>query len=263
MKAIVLSCDRYRPLTEHMVLCYDKVWPNHPFRFRIPYQDLCGEDDERRDYVHTPVDFQGTVIGLLADLSDEDWIYWCIDDKYPIHLDVPRIQEVMNWAVATAPGQVSGVMFCRARAAMSGNSLSGERIEAPNGDVYLRRKNYSNIWIPQLLRVKVLRHLFGEFPDVIETAKSMDKLKAAVKLPDDHVLVVSEQNHAEFGESTTRGKITQNCYESMLARGMQPPDSMEVDHNKSIYIGRTKWRQRALIKIRGAMAGSQRSAEKP
>jgi hypothetical protein len=194
---------------------------------------------------------------LLADLSDEDWIYWCIDDKYPIRLDIPRIQRAMNWAVEDAPGEVSGVLFCRARKAKNGRALSGERIEVPNGDAYLRCKDYSIIWIHQLLRVKVLRHLFGELPDVIETAKSMDKLKAAVRLPDDHVLVVTEQNMAEFGESTTRGRVTQNCYESMLARGMQPPDSLAVDHGKSIYIGRIEWHRRALIKIQDMMGSWQ------
>jgi len=40
MKAIVLTCDKYRVLTEHMILKYDKLWSNHPFCFRIAYQDL-------------------------------------------------------------------------------------------------------------------------------------------------------------------------------------------------------------------------------
>src|SRR5262245_44152364 len=36
--AIVLTCDRYRPLTEHMILCYGGVWPSHPFAFHVPFQ---------------------------------------------------------------------------------------------------------------------------------------------------------------------------------------------------------------------------------
>jgi hypothetical protein len=33
MKAIVLTCDRYRALTEHMIRKYEELWPDHPFVF--------------------------------------------------------------------------------------------------------------------------------------------------------------------------------------------------------------------------------------
>lgn len=248
IKAIVLSCDRYRPLTEHMMQCYEKAWPNHPFRFRIPYQELGGVDDERREFIRTPISFQDTVRGLLADLPDEEWVYWCIDDKYPIRLDIQKIEQVMNWTLNEAPDEVSGVMFCRARQAKSGASLNGERVKAPNGDVYLRRKNYREIWLHQFTRVKVLRTVFEELKGVTEAAHSMDRAVKALELPDDHVLLVTKRNLVEFGESTTRGKMTRNCYESMSASGMQPPESFVVNHNKSIYIGRMNWYRRLRLK---------------
>src|SRR5437016_2587497 len=51
MKAIVLTCDRYRAVTEHMILQYEKLWPDHPFVFRVPYQKLQGAPGNRAEYV--------------------------------------------------------------------------------------------------------------------------------------------------------------------------------------------------------------------
>jgi hypothetical protein len=45
------------------------------------------------------------------------------------------------------------------------------------GNVYLRRRNYEQIWLHQFLRVKVIRNLFQNFPDGITSAKLMDSLK--------------------------------------------------------------------------------------
>ncbi len=39
MKAIVLTFDKYMIFTDHMILTYQKLWPNNPFIFKIPYQD--------------------------------------------------------------------------------------------------------------------------------------------------------------------------------------------------------------------------------
>ncbi len=86
MKAIVLTCDRYRAITEHMILQYERSWPDHPFIFQIPYQDARGTDTTKTNYHKTPEDIKGTVLHLLADVDDEEWIYWCVDDKYPVRL---------------------------------------------------------------------------------------------------------------------------------------------------------------------------------
>ena len=91
MKAIILTCDRYRAITEHMMLKYRELWPDHPFTFRIPYQRLDGSATKDREYVRTPDPIRETALTLLADLEDEECIYWCVDDKYPIQLVRSRL----------------------------------------------------------------------------------------------------------------------------------------------------------------------------
>src|SRR3954454_5179235 len=50
IKAIVLTCDRFRAITRHLILKYERLWPDHPFIFQVPYQELRGTDPERIKY---------------------------------------------------------------------------------------------------------------------------------------------------------------------------------------------------------------------
>lgn len=248
MIAIVLTCDRYRSVTEHMIARYDRVWPDHPFRFRIAYQELRGPDDPRREYRRCPVEIKHTVLELLRDLGDEDWIYWCADDKYPVAIDVPRVTTLAREISRAPTDTVSGVLFCRCRNLLKRDFLTGERLYDADGHVYLRRKDYSQIWIHQFLRTKVLRHLFDQFPDVIERAKDMDRLKSEVALPESHRLFVSADCLAVFGESTSRGSLTANCHRSMLASGLAVSPGLPLDSSREIVMG-TLHRERILARV--------------
>jgi hypothetical protein len=235
MKAIVLTYDKYRAVTEHMVWQYGRLWVDHPFCFRIPYQELPGENSEQREYVQSPADIRGTVLTLLRDLDDEEWIYWCIDDKYPITLELPRIRKILEW-VEQGLLECDGILFCRCRNMLTESALRTERLQDKFNHIYLRRKNYEQIWIHQFVRVKVIRHLFEQMPDAIGTAKVMDHLKEKVVLPESHRLFVTERNLAVFGESTSRGKLTANCYRSLLAAQLPLPE-IAVAEEQHIVMG--------------------------
>jgi len=51
----------------------------------------------------------------------------------------------------------------------------------------------------------------------------MDELKKQVVKPSNLRLYVTRDNLATFGESTSRGRITEDCIKSMHARDMQVP----------------------------------------
>ena len=224
MKAIVLSYDKYRRLTDHMIYQYRHLWPDNPFTFRIPYQKLSGKDETDREYVRCPSDIKSTVLALLDGLDDQEWIFWCIDDKYPLNLDIHGIQSVMGWISDVNDTSVDGILCCRPKKLTKQKRLTGKLLKPGNGMTLLERKNYKCIWIHQFLRVKVLRHLFESFPDEILSAKAMDSLKGHVGKPDDHRLFVTEGTLAVFGESTMRGVITRNCYQSLQEKGLPLPD---------------------------------------
>jgi hypothetical protein len=238
LKAIVLTCDRYRAITEHMIFQYDRLWPDHPFVFHVPYQELGGLDTERVKYLAVPSDIKGTVLHLLSEIDDEEWIYWCIDDKYPIQLVTDKIGSLIYHAMRSP--EVDGLLFCRCRATLNNPKLTLYRykIKNPFGDVYLERKAWFQIWIHQILRAKVLRYLFSHLPDHIPSAKAMDELKDDVPKLSEHRLFVTKQNFAIFGESTRRGVITQNCYESMIAAGIEIPEWFQHPDGEYVTLGK-------------------------
>src|SRR3982750_583884 len=65
IKAIVLTCDRFRAITRHLILKYERVWPDHPFVFQVPYQELRGTATDRVKDHAAPEDIKGTTLHLL------------------------------------------------------------------------------------------------------------------------------------------------------------------------------------------------------
>lgn len=248
MQAIVLSCDRYQRLAEHMVAAYARLWPDHPFEFRVAVQQPPPVAPPRVIYRICAAPIKATVLTLIEDLPDEEWVYWCIDDKYPVQLDLPAARSAARWVERGAAG-IDGVLFCRCRDLGRRRFLTGNRARDPAGNVYLERAGYQQIWLHQFLRVKVLRGLFGAFPDHIPQAKLMDDLKNAARKPAEHRLFVSRDNRAIFGESTSRGVLTSNCAESMRAAGVEYPTWFTGETAEARTMGRLAnrpWWQRWL-----------------
>ena len=235
--AIVLTHDRTACVARHMIARYAAVWPDHPFTFRIPYQRPSAVADMPGcEYVPAPAGIKQTVETLLADFHDETWVYWCIDDKYPIDLDLARIRPLVEELADGGPDEVSGVLFCRVRQMLEERGLTGIT-RSLGGETLLERAAWHQIWIHQFVRVKALRHLFSHFPDVIQPASIMDRLKRAVPKPADHRLWVTERNHASFGESSFAGVLTENCVASMRANGFAIPDWQPAVPARSCIIG--------------------------
>ncbi|MFZ4520878.1 MAG: hypothetical protein ACOYNC_04195 [Bacteroidales bacterium] len=206
-----------------MISCYEELWPEHPFTFRIPFQDSgIHAVSENREYVQTPGDIKGTILKLLEDIDDEEWVYWCIDDKYPIELKLNRIKAIYQSITHNPHDRISSVLFCRARRMLDPNYLTTEQ-QTLGDELLLERKAYHQIWIHQFIRVKVLRFIFTSFPDIIERAEVMDDMKDRLKKPVDHKLYVTASNCAVFGESSFKGVITGNCLASLISKGFSIP----------------------------------------
>jgi len=242
MRALVLTFDKYRAITEHMIFMYNKVWPEHPFVFRIPYQkDKQMVHSNQLEFKQTDADIRSTVLSLIYDLPDEEWVYWCIDDKYPVNINTKKVTELMNYITGTPSLEISGILFCRTRSSWKKRDyLTGYSVADSYGNKLLERKDYRNIWIHQFLKVKVLRFLFESFPTGIPFARVMDELKRGVGKPGNHQLFTTYKNYAVFGESTSGGRLTRNCYESIIAHSLSLPTWRGEFPNKIRFIGYSK-----------------------
>ncbi len=233
MKAIVLTIDKYHPLTDHMIAAYGRLWPDHPFQFRVPYQEtpdaLRDKYGSRVEMIRTDRAFAATVLGLLQDIPDTAWVYWCIDDKYPVDLDLPVIRQVTSWVSSLEDRSISGIMCCRPPVLFDPAHVEWRRrLTDPDGRGYVRRKDYAGIWGHQFVRAHVLRWFFNHLPDRPFSAKEMDRLKWSIPLPARSDMHVLERSAIYFGESTTRGKLTQNCAESLRRHGLAIPEQFEI-----------------------------------
>lgn len=238
MPAIVLSCDRYAPMAAHMVRTYRRLWPDHPFEFRVPYQDAgcwpASWRDPAIDLVPSPPGIVATVETLLRGLPDDAWIYWCIDDKWLIDLDVEAVARLHRWLVALDDPAVTGLIFCRCRMLLvDGHVRTDGATTTPDGERLLRRVDYSQFWIHQYLRVRVLRDVFRRFPGEPARAKQMDAWighepgTEIWKIPDGEIRWVTERNLAVFGESTDAGRLLSACADSMDRHGIALPAAFE------------------------------------
>lgn len=250
MKAIVLTCDKYIQLTNHMIHKYQQLWPNNPFCFHVPYQNypkfLQEKYGDKINLIPCKSDIISTINTLLSNLDNDEWIYWCIDDKYPISLNIQKIQLIYNWIYTLNNPEISGIIFCRTRNLKNKSLIpwkfenqhliiENEKILIDNmGNKYFQRKDYSQIWIHQFLKVKVLRNLFRNFPNELSNAKEMDYFKYQIQLPHEHKLYVSKFNLAKFGESTTRGYLTLNCAKSLQRLGFKLPQDFKISKKRII-----------------------------
>ena len=233
--AIVLSWDRSRAMVQHMILQYEKLWPNHPFVFHIPYQNLGGTETEKTKYIQAPESIRGTILKLLEKMDDRQWIYWCMDDKYPIRLEVEKIERLMAHALQSA--KMSGLLFCRCRQLLRRpkQTLYRGKWRNPDGDIYYQRRGWPQIFIHQLMRAKVLRHLYSNLPDYGQ--RDHDKLKHEIPMLPDYPLFVTKQNFAIFGESTRRGALTQNCWESIIQTDIELPEWFRQPMGDTVIMG--------------------------
>jgi len=209
------------------------AWPSHPFTFNVPYQD----QPLRSPVIvarRTPEAIRATVVELLRGFEDDEWIYWCIDDKYPIRLIEQPVAVLTGALLDGAFAEADGLLLCRCRKLLRHEHLLDDTIDGPAGIRLLRRRDYSQIWIHQFLRTKVLRHLFSSFPEFIPNAKIMDGMKDRIALPADHRLYVVESNLVVFGESTKDGRVTRNCARSFRELGMDLPAGFEPSNVEAI-----------------------------
>jgi hypothetical protein len=66
----------------------------------------------------------------------------------------------------------------------------------------------------------------------------MDELKNDVPKLSEHRLFVTKENFAVFGESTQRGVITQNCYESITAAHIELPEWFRSPNGQYVTLGK-------------------------
>ena len=221
-----------------MMIQYSKLWPNNPLEYLIPYQNNNKYLRYKKNiFIRSGKPIRETVQNLLFGIPDDEWIYWCMDDKYPIWLDSKNLNRVysdINNGII--PGYIDGILLCRCKTLRNKNHVDNKnKRENINNIKFLKRISFTEIWLHQFIRAGVLRHVFRHIPDDLPNAKAMDEIVDGVKVPDYYTLLVGEKTYLKLGESSTRGDATLNCYNNMVENGIAIPNTMTVTPRKIFY----------------------------
>lgn len=97
MKAIVLSFDKQHAFCELTYNMYMNLWSDCPFDFRIPWNahkplSLAGKSNI--ELIQCGKSIYSTMKALLTDIHDEDWVYWCIDDRFPVWVNPQKMNDL-------------------------------------------------------------------------------------------------------------------------------------------------------------------------
>jgi hypothetical protein len=244
MEAIVLTYDENHKITEHMIIKYLKNLDECDLTFVIPYNKnypryIKNRFGQRVKIVSSESPVKKTVKNLLKGIPNDEWVYWAMDDKYPVDIKSTGFNRYKEWLI-NSDTNINGLSICRTRKILTGEALTGEWISGPEGERLYVRSDYSQIWLHQFIRAGSLKRFIDDLPQVSESTKELDTAKYDVEFEEGELFVVTEKNHISFGESTTRGKVTKNCYDSIIKENLSIPSNLKVC-NERIRIGSTKW----------------------
>ena len=93
----------------------------------------------------------------LEDLPDDEWVYWCMDDKYPIKLDESKANEVVDFVQSIDDTNIINVCFHYVRKIKD----SAEKMQRENRGLQINFKNlryiehtsYKNNWLHQFFNL--------------------------------------------------------------------------------------------------------------
>jgi hypothetical protein len=224
MKALTLTYDKNRMITNFMVYKYNKLWPDHPFNFIIPYQELKNPVYPNMTMVPSDPSIKATMLTIIDQAEPEEWVYWCIDDKIALDLDIAGIKRCIELIHSEQFKDESGLLFCHKNGTLFSSSRNHDS-PVTMGCLKLQQRKYIKpFWIHQFIKAKVLREIINQFPDQIPYAKKMDEYLLSIKLPEPSRLWVTLDNYAVFGESSIGGKLTSNFIKAIKKEGNSLPN---------------------------------------
>jgi hypothetical protein len=222
LKALVLTCDRYSVFAKHMIEQYAHLWPDHPFRFVLPCQDskIYADLIKRQPIhlIHCDPSIAQSFRALAQYCDPEEIVYWCIDDHYPVTINVPVMTSLAS-KVSIWQSDFDGVLPIRHMLHNSYLFKKSKMIYLFSGGpgVYYRR-DLSHFWLHQFFRADILQQFAAQLPRNLARAKDMDYILEKFSHSARYRLGVLNDTAISFGESTVRGRVTENCYQSIVRR---------------------------------------------
>jgi hypothetical protein len=238
VQSIVLTFDRQLEVANLVVESYNRLWPDCPLVFRIPYQeravgDLFGAANVC--FVKAPSSIRATMEHLLQGCADEEFVYWCVDDRFPVRILDPDTlhgaYDVMSQGDLAIDALRMGGLSLMAR--RQGAQDETRPLVIGKARFFRQRGNMQfGFYMPQFVRAGVLREYFLHSDLTVDYG--IREFHAwlegqCVR----HRIYTPERFVIQLGESTRRGALTPNCLARMVAMGLPRPDLPVCDRDIS------------------------------
>jgi hypothetical protein len=238
VKAIVLTFDDHLPVARLVVTAYGKLWPDHPFRFRIPYNGdrppAWSEAEGKIDWIHSPRPIKATMTRLLEGVPDEDWVYFCMDDKVPLEINRSAARRIHRFVLGLDQADISTVQVTRNNGVNRYIDFASWRFR-PRRGLYFEKVDYHNFYQHQFVRARLLKRVF-QSDEVAEdfTLKKgcdvdrllgMSPFARKRTLPGERAFVPF-RNAMLLAESFMAGRVTPACARALRLHGLPPLTEM-------------------------------------
>lgn len=232
MKAILLGYDQHVGFMELTYKAYQALWPECPLSFRIPINRQDNPDFEvfrgkgNVELVESRAPFKATTRALLEGLNAEDWVYWCISDRYPTRLDSVQLNRVYSWIEAG-----HGEAYNALRLVVDREQVSDEIVDVTGLYFSPKMGIHYGFWHHQFCKVKVLvaNLLHPNLQEDYRVHQLNQRFQTIADRPDGSISVfentlVSRKSLLTLAEPCLQGQLTANGLADLKRYACRIPD---------------------------------------
>lgn len=208
MKALCFTFDRNMPIMEYVLYTYFKCWPDNPFVFYIPWNQIKPQHlidrygSDKIKLLQTDSAVKPTIRTLLSVVNENEFIWWAQDDKYI--LDFKNKQMITDLYEFNSK-DIGGFMFTK-NADAHKSFLKTKYDFGPYKLV--KKRNHHQIFQPQLIKKEIIEFLY--LNNRLSEHYPLLELYSIMGFKPIKDLYSFQENYINIAESLDQGKLTAN-----------------------------------------------------
>ncbi|MDP2597668.1 hypothetical protein [Alteromonas stellipolaris] len=236
IKALVLTYDKQIGLAQLLIKKYVSLGLGRYFTFIVPVNSLESRfkiDGAEIEFVLSESDILSTMESLLNQVEDNEWIYWAIDDRYPMEVECTQFKVIFDALNTDMFRGINGVKLLPWREPLAAHKFSYKFINLQSQEP----KSMFGFWHHHFLRSKVLKAMFlSENKHRENNIRLINNLyRDEDYLPFLEAVYVVDSPIIELAEPLFNGKLTLNGYRDLKTFNCELPDYKVIDDNLAFY----------------------------
>ena len=222
MKALCFTFDRNMLIMEYVLHTYFKCWPDNPFVFYIPWNNIQPEHliqqygADKIKLLKTDSAVKPTIRTLLSVVDKNEFVWWAQDDKYILDFkDKQMIEDLYKFDSK----DIGGFMFTKNADAHKSFLKTKHNFGAYE---LVKKRNHHQIFQPQWIKKEVIQFLY--LNNRLPEHYPLLELYPIMNFKPIKDLYSVQQNYINIAESLDQGKLTSNLVYHMNEDNFKIPD---------------------------------------